>query len=349
MARSQSTGFHATGIHEPPRAVWRAALLAAVLASASTVGCRTARDDDSGLKTDLGESGNTEVATRFATYKAARETNELGCLGTTNLPRVMITGFGLFTGVEYNISGVVARTFADPTFTPATLTLQGSDSIGSAGVVSSGTVPASANGAVTSVRTMNIRGHDYEICVLALDVIWDLAAAIITYEAEAFQPKMIVMTGRGAQNAIFEGGALNKASIGSGGYQSSGAAHVNNAPQQAYVLPGGPDTAPMTWSNSLLHAKTKSLVSAIGHVVTFVPDARPSNNYICNNVSYVVLQAAAGAEIALAGGKIRWTPSITSEPKVGFFHYPSSATRTRSRIAQWIRVLATAIDTQLAQ
>lgn len=325
-------------------------VLALIVAAAAFGGCRTSGNGEgSAVKTDLGETGNTAVAERFEAYKERREANQLGCRPTTNFPRVIVTGFGLFSGAPYNISGVVARTFADPTFTPATIPLQGADTIGSNGVVSSGTVPASAEGAVARVRTMKIRGRDYEVCVLGLDVIWDLAAAIIVHEAEAFQPKMILMSGRGGQQAIFEGGAVNDASLGAAGYQSSGAMNYGNAPQQSYVLPDGPDSLPMTWSNSLLYQKTYSLISSLGHTSTYVANARPSNNYICNNVSYVVLQASTGAPISLAGGKVQWTPDITSQPKVGFFHYPASASNSRSSVTKWVRILATAIDTQLNQ
>lgn len=298
-------------------------------------------------KTDLGPTGNTQVAARFNAYKAKRASEATGCRGLTSATRVMVTGFGLFTGVDFNISGLVVQSFADTAFTPEDLALNGTDAIGTAGVVAAGLIPESAKGGVTSVRQMTIRGKEYEICFVTLDVLWDLAAAIIVQEAEAFQPAMIIMSGRGADQAIFEAGALNDAAVGLPGFSSSGSTQQANAPVGPPILPGRPYKSLMTWNKIALHAAAKPLVHSIGHTVTYAAGPRTTNNYICNNVSYVVLEAVNGAKMELAGGQIKWQPAINSQPKVGFFHYPPSATNERTKVATWVRLLATDIDTEL--
>lgn len=297
--------------------------------------------------TDLGAEGNQAVADRFNAYRQKRSTENGGCRPATSAKRVMITGFGLFTGVDYNISGVVAQSFADQAFTPEDLALNGSDAIGGSGSVGAGRIPESALGAVTTVRHMTIRGEEYEVCVLTLDVLWDLAAAIITLEAESFQPSMIIMSGRGASQAIVEAGALNDAQVGLEGYDASGSIDSVNAPVASPILLGRPTESRMTWNGAALAFAARPVVQSLGFTIGAASGPRRDNNYICNNVSYVVLEAARGAHLSLAGGLIAWSPAIQSDPKIGFFHYPGTATHDRAKVAGWVRVLATFIATEL--
>src|SRR5262245_49399126 len=91
-------------------------IIAAALLVPVFLSCSTDEDQGSEVKTQLGESGNRLVAKRY------KEFNQAGrhCQApTTGNKRVLVTGFGLFTGVEFNISGVVVSTFADEGMTSA--------------------------------------------------------------------------------------------------------------------------------------------------------------------------------------------------------------------------------------
>lgn len=302
-------------------------------------------DPNTEFETNLGQNGNTDVAQRFAAYKSHRQQNSLGCTSSSSAKRVMVTGFGLFDGVTYNLSGVIAQSLGSAAFTPQS-PLSGPDQIGLAGTVGAGSISSSAKGATTAVRTLRIRGIDYEVCTVVLDVIWDLAAAIIVHEAESFQPDMIFMSGIGGNDAVFEAGANNQA-LAYSGFASAGSSLPINTPVGGPVLPGSPVEVPMTWDAVALESATSSLIADIGYASVARTDATVGNTYICNNVSFVTLEAVRGIELRLANGEIRWTPSVTSAPKVGFFHYPSTGSNRRTDVAKWIRVVTTAIDTQL--
>ncbi len=314
--------------------------------------CSTESEEGSEVKTQLGASGNQAVARRYNDYVASG----VSCQNTGSGKHVLVTGFGLFSGVDYNISGVVVSSFADPSITSGTIDTdsnhassdqpQAASAVMMSSSVASGRLVEVNKGARVSQRSMTINGQAFEICFLTLDVQWDLAAAIIIHEAEIFKPAMILMSGRGAETANFEGGALNRA-MGLSGFTWSGAAHTDNTPQANYILLGRPMKSYMTWNSAQLAAATSDLVAANGFQVASFTGPRSDNTYICNNTSFVVLEAVKGAPISLAGGYLRLSPQITGSPKTGFFHFPAAADNSPDHIANWIKVLATAIDTTL--
>ncbi len=297
------------------------ALAAALLVPAFS-SCSTEDEQGSAVKTQLGVTGNQLVAKRFKEYK----TSGSHCEATGSGKRVLVTGFGLFTGVDYNISGVVVGSYAD-----------------GSGAVASGILAEENKGAVAKTRSLTINGKSLEVCFLTLDVQWDLAAAIIINETESFQPAFVLMTGRGSDTANFEAGALNKAMTLSG-FESDGDAHTDNTPQYDYILMNRPAKSWMAWNPAQLKAGTQDLIQSIGHQVTFASAPRSDNTYICNNVSYVVLEAIKGAHISLAGGYLRMNPVITGSPKAGFFHFPAAANNSPEDVAVWVKVLAKIMD-----
>jgi len=310
--------------------------------------CGSAPEAGSTVKTDLGYYGNLQVDAKFKAYK---QKPTLGCkAATTTSKRVIVTGFGLFSGVNYNISGVVVSSMADQTLTPSILSTNNFvESLNTlAGGASSGTINTVDSGARTVNRTMKLDGVSYDICFITMDVIWDLAAAIITYEMEAFKPHMVMMTGRGGASGIFEGGARNYATASSG-FESNGFSAPTNTPNQSYILAAKAlsSETPMTWDSKQLLAASKGLIDEIGLPMTYAQASRPSNNYICNNVSYVVLEAAKGTAIRLAGGRIKLYPTAAPSRVVGFMHFPDQADNSPTSVGNWVKVLATTIRTAL--
>jgi len=326
--------------------VFHAVVLAVVTLLVSR--CGSAPEDGSTVKTDLGYYGNLQVDAKFKAYK---QKPTPGCkAATTSNKRVIVTGFGLFSGVDYNISGVVVSSMASETFTPSGLVTNNfvESMSASSGTTHGGTITTVDSGARVVNRTMKLDGVSYDICFITMDVIWDLAAAIITYEMEAFKPHLVMMTGRGGASGIFEGGARNFATASSG-YESNGLSAPSNTPNQSYILAAKALSAetPMTWDSKKLLAASKSLIDEIGLPMTYAPASRPSNNYICNNVSYVVLEAAKGTAIRLAGGRIRLYPTAAPDRVIGFMHFPDQADNSRTSVGNWVKVLATTIRTAM--
>lgn len=297
-------------------------VLAAALSVPAFSSCSTEDEQSSDVKTQLGYSGNQLVAKRFRDFKNGTQ----HCRAAGAGKRVLVSGFGLFTGVDYNISGVVVGSMAD-----------------GSGAVSSGKLQASDRGASVKNRTMTINGKTLEICFLTLDVQWDFAAAILTHEIESFRPAFVLMTGRGGDTANFEAGALNRAMTLSG-FEANGAKHQDNTPQMDYILMNRPSKSYMAWSPTALRDATQDLVQSLGHQVTASSAPRTDNTYICNNVSYVVLEAIKGAHVSLAGGYLRMNPVINASTKAGFFHFPAAARNSPEDVAVWVKVLAKIID-----
>ena len=316
-----------------------AALLALPLCAGSAIDANA---------TDLGE-GNRAMKTRFDAWKERGPKSK-----ASDAPRrVMVTGFGLFSGVDYNISGVTVASMADPAFWPATVSLADLPEAGAEHVASGKLVDADL-GAKHWQRSLEIDGVTYEVCFLVLDVLWDLGAAIVLEEARRFQPHLIVMTGRGGRRTVFESGAVNSAT-GYSGFRYDGAPDRENVPATPHVidpaLPGVEAAIPMTWDAPRLAAAAKPIIEAMGrgHEVYAAPRARPENNYICNNISCAVLHGIARKDVALAGGEIRIEDIALPDTAAGFLHLPAAAQNTPAEVQAWCHVLARVMKTHFAE
>ena len=315
----------------------------------SVSSCKSPGDTASLPATDLSPAGNTRVATTFAAYQK----KEGGCHARGEGRRVMVTGFGLFAGVSYNISGAVVSSFADAAFTPEKI--DPTQVPGVHGTPASGILSDDEHGGRVINRAMEIGGAPVDICFLTLDTLWDLAAAIIVYEADRFKPDMILMTGRGGYGADFEGGAYNYAAP-EPGFNSDGSVAREVTPVVAAqararvspIIPGAEWKLAMSWDGPRLYGRVAPMIRALGFTPELHTDARDDNTYICNNVSFVVIAAARHEPIILAGGEIRMTTGWGAGAKVGFFHFPTGATAQADAVASWIQVLAAMIDAEIS-
>ena len=364
----------------------RSTRLLCVLATAMLgfAACKTTSDSD--LKTELGPEGNAKVVEQFKKYK--NKTAHCDSSGTGT--RIILTGFGLFSSppvnannVAYNISGLISRFIATPAVFPSTIDTN------SATIASNfknttfahySHMPAKAEGAYVTQRELIIDQKPVTVCLILLDVIWDQAAAIILYESTLFKPERIIMGGLNAgetQFGMFEAGAVNNATAYQG-FQPNGAPNLDNIPiadaqGDSPVLPrkdtGVEQTIAMTWDSKKLATFTSPVATQIPRGnkknvfnVRGEDAARPSNDYICNNVSFVILHGMKGAVINLAGGLLRFGPSSEKPaqgsniefieiPKdvgdgvksAGFFHYPDTATDEGQTMFGWSKVLAKAM------
>lgn len=299
-------------------------------------------------KTDLGESGNLLVAERFAAYKAAHPEGLCRPMGGGR--RVIVTGFGLFSGVPYNISGAVVRSMADPSFWPAEVRLD---------EASPGAAPptAAAQGPAGYNRRLVIDGESFDVCFLTLDVIWDLAGAIVIDEAARFKPEAILMTGRGSSDASFEAGSINAAS-GLSGFDSDGRSLEDNRPRSQWLLQDYPvqHALPMTWNAAELAEANRGDIRSLGYRATGQTAARRDNDYLCNNISFVVAHAMTDKPTRLAGGKLVLpSPELSRLPVVGFLHFPAvdslhpDLQDYGEGIFGWSKVLARTLRTTLSR
>jgi len=136
------------------------------------------------LFTDLGEAGNAAVSSEFDAYRSAHPSG--ACRAEGPGKRVLLTGYGLFAGRGYNISGEVVRAMADPAFWPSDLLLAERGAFADGQPYARRLTPEQfSNGAVAHSRSLRLDGQPYQVCFLALNVAWDLAAAILEEPSQA--------------------------------------------------------------------------------------------------------------------------------------------------------------------
>jgi hypothetical protein len=280
--------------------------------------------------TDLGEAGNRAVARRFAEYLEKGS----GCEPVDgSLPRVMLAGFGLFSGVPFNISGaVIDHLQGDGTFRED----------------ARGILTDADRGARVVSRVLNLPSGPVDACLLILDVQWDLAASILIHEIRRFEPLSVIMSGRGSFGAIVESGAQNRA-VFAPGFNPDGSMNEDNRPVAPPILMGESETAPMLWDQAYLGERIRSRVEAAGHDLVLPASFRPSNEYICNNISYAVLKALEGRPISLAGGLVNFEPQTSAVLSAGFFHYPARIEFSRDSIEAWSAILLEIADASLSR
>ncbi len=289
--------------------------------------------------TDLGD-GNDDVAKMFESYKKGGPRTKK----SDAKRRVMMTGFGLFSGVDYNISGVVVESMASEDFWPTEILATAMYAPPKQENVGKGVLKKKDGGARVWQRTLKVAGEEYEVAFLLLDVLWDLGPAITLYEAQHFQPHLIIMTGRGGKRAVFEGGAVNNATKHPG-FRYDGKADGKNRPVRSFVLDpeltGIEAAIATTWDNQKLADMAREQIQAIGDAkfeVVAPAKARPENNYICNNITAAVMHGLKGVDVELAGGKIKLKDVKLPDTRGGFFHYPAAATNKAWHVWQWCSV-----------
>jgi pyrrolidone-carboxylate peptidase len=295
------------------------------------------------LATDLGHSGNQRVAAAFEAYRQ----NSRGCQAQGSQKRVLVTGFGLFQDYKFNISGVIVESMSNPDFFPARIDTTWPTHVPKIEPMP-GRLSNSDNGGKAYNRVLNLDGVNYDFCFLLLDAQWDLAAGIAVHEISRFQPHMVLMTGAGGFEAIFESGAINKTDR-KAGYSAEGESLGSlNRPRSTWILPDAPanDYQEMNWDTSFLAAAARPLIGAMRYQTSVNSPGNASESYICNNLSYVVLRALRGHPVTLAGDQIK-LPAVrgAQAARVGFLHIPAmrmvgEGYTFAGEVSGWSRILA---------
>jgi len=264
-------------------------------------------------RTDLGP-GNQYVFDRFESYKQ----NGFICdEPKLDQKRVILSGFGPFSGSSTNISGEVLKF------------MTGIESVDAAFDV------------VGAARELVIENQSVQICFLITATTWDLAAAILVSEAERFQPDFILMTGQGTSKFVLETTAINQ-TLFSVGYAMDGSSLIENKPLKNFVLPAGPGiqaSIDMSWNESAVEQAIEFKTAALGYAADVESAVISPDNYICNNLRFVVAHAAQGVALELAGGLIQLQPQFVTEPFVGFAHYPLGVSLEAASLEAWGEIL----------
>jgi pyrrolidone-carboxylate peptidase len=319
---------------------YRLIAAATLVATMSFGSCRSPKSRVSKVLTDLG-SDNEAVAERFNQYKAKRDHCSLVPRDKAKY-RVILAGFGPFSGLEFNTSSLVAMNFSaqlDHT---------------QAGLISPLINKDDADGIVRQ-DIVSIDGVKVAVCAVSASVIWDLAAAIYLHEAQNFKPDLIIMSGMDGGNptlGTWEHHAMNVAKS-MHGYERNGSQSSVTPKEPAdgsdpLILPGGPEVLPMTWNAKRLVEVTSPMVRKFfTNFDVQTSDEETPGKYLCNNVSYVMLAGLAGHPLPLAGGKMSMKINGLESVRAGFFHYPWDSEQDADAVRHWSEVLAAAIKSEI--
>jgi hypothetical protein len=266
-------------------------------------------------ETTFERGGNLEVVSRYKTFVS----RDQHCAPVSDGPRVILTGFGIWDNSSISYSGYLVDNLSDPRFWSeediAPFPIENY-------AAHDGRLGIDEGARIVNRAFRLANGQKISACLIVVDVLWDFAGAVVATEMDRFQPQSVVMTGVGPQDAV-EGGALNLTSR-LAGYYPNGTSDDLNRPISRTILPDEKvnQEIPMTWDLR----KVASAAKIFKPDVIVHQKAELDNNYICNNVSYIALEAANGRTLQLADGDLVLKPDVRSRPNVGFFHFDNRTT-----------------------
>lgn len=273
-------------------------------------------------------------------------------------PRVLLSGFGRFLYVKDNVTGRIVSRLAgfdypvtDP---PASGQIDPPE-------------PQTRAGVKLGVRVSDAR--EVDLCSVVLPVFWDLAAAILAREIEAFQPDLVVMNGvaDSRQSMWIELGSMNRAKSLPDGSDLLTPWALDGG-DDIPIIASGPPSAGLLMSWAPVHEAATAAIRARQRVQAsrnssaesaedggtdsaaagspseappsfgdILPDAklagypRGSNTYLCNNLTYVInqLMENPGQSVDLLEA-LDPTDLVDDRLVVSISTPPPSAARSRS-------------------
>ena len=156
------------------------------------------------------------------------------------------------------------------------------------------------------------------------------------------------MTGVSSK-AYLEAGAFKFADF-KPGYNSDGTPDTINTPFSRVILPNpkAPLELAMNWDRRKLAGLITPLLNKMGVQLMIPDEARSGNWYICNDMSYLALAAAKNLRLRLAENKIVLKPSVHSNPKIGFFHFPNVRSLEPRLVHNYAHVILTLAEGMLS-
>lgn len=294
----------------------------------------------------------------FATSYASR------CVrSATGRPRVLLTGFGRFMGINDNATGRIVSALVPSARYPETVAP-------GAGEVD----PPDAQLSVGTTTIVLPGAGPVDVCAMILPVYWDLAAILIAREMDAFEPNFVLMNGvAGSRQPLWiELGSANRAAALDDGSNQLRPAVSGNEPFAKIV-----DTAPREEeirANSLSWRAVEGAARATimrrasdvdggKRLDEVLPDVklagfpRPSNTYLCNNVTYVtgylmnhpgqvvrLLKASPVVRGAVNEVQVTMRTDLRAVPRA-FMHWPSQMADKHH--AAGAEVMRSILDAQL--
>ncbi|MEM9691262.1 MAG: hypothetical protein AAGA56_01845 [Myxococcota bacterium] len=258
----------------------------------------------------------------------------------SDAPRLLVTGFGRFGVHADNASGRIVAALLDeleyPSWSAPPET--GVDPVADQLAVAQRTVTWPGVGAV-------------ELCAMVLPVYWDVAAALVLAEAEAFAPDITVMNGiaGSSQPVWIEMGAINRTSRrpdGSGVVRPFEAGPVVRGADLVAANVGSWEqirdaaTAAIRDETERAGPSGRSLSRIAAGKAQLAGFPRSTNTYLCNNTTFAVNYAFdhPGQYFTLLeashvpddyDGRWPWWHDVTLNPDLRerarfFLHWPSS-------------------------
>ncbi len=164
------------------------------------------------------------------------------------------------------------------------------------------------------------------------------------------------MMGRsGPHSVVYESGAINRA-MSMSGYSSNGSMDPYNIPVEPWVLDEYPldYELPMSWDNQRLAKINDLSIQSLGYRVQAPFQARSENDYICNNLSYVLIHGTRNPTTKLVAGQIVVETEGLNHTQVGFLHLPAVDLKHpqlddyRQGIFEWAKIVMQTVKHTLA-
>jgi hypothetical protein len=284
----------------------------------SVAGCAASTDNE------VDEVGNAEDSVKVDTSSpraraqydanlAFAKSYKPHCTGAASgRPRVIVTGFGRFMSVTNNATGRMVSALSGVAY-PETEP------------PADGKVDSPSPQLAVGMTTLDLpHAGKVDVCAMILPVYWDLAAALIAKEVDAFGPSFVMMNGVAGdrQPTWIELGSVNRAApLDDGSNQLRPAVGKNQS--YAPIVPNaskadGARGLLLSWDH--VHAAAAATIAkhaadmegderfdAFVSGVEFAGYPRESNTYLCNNVTYVTnyLMSYPGKSVSLMSASVK--------------------------------------------
>jgi pyrrolidone-carboxylate peptidase len=334
--------------------------------------CVAPTDDVDSSEDDVKVLTNTPLAVKqYKVNLAFAKTYKPRCKAkasalSSRRPRVLVTGFGRFLSNVHNATGEMVTRLVPNMKYPLTAKPE-------EGWVD----PPGPQTVVKLATTSWPKSGEVDVCAMVLPVFWDLAAALVLAEIDAFSPDLVVMNGvAGSRQPLWlEMGAINHADAnedGSGNLYAVDGPVVSTAAKSEYgranLLSWQPVKEAMVAAIEE-HGDVIAAADADGVVnetrfdeilpgVAFAGYPRTSNTYLCNNTTYTVgyvmdhpqktVRLMEPSESKYGSGlAVMHKLNRSFVPRV-FVHWPSELVHSAAQLDAGAAVLAAGIDAQLS-
>ncbi len=352
----------------------RLLFLSTLLPLAAACAAHTGADDGSADASESPVTVDTSTSATRAQYDANvafvtayRSKCDAGTGASASKPRVLLTGFGRFESVVDNATGRLVEEIVPGATYPVTAPpASGVDDPAPQLRVASADIDLPGVGSV-------------RVCGMILPVYWDVAAALVAREADAFAPDLVLMNGvAGDRQPIWiELGGVNRAARledGSNVLTPTGRG-VGDVPLIETAPASESALGNLLTFDAVKNAATAELATIasedarsgetplanilLGAIRTSYP--RSTNTYLCNNVTYTVnylmshsgptapsvtlLRASKSVRGSANSVPVRIARDMTAVPH-GFVHWPSEL--GAAEVPRAARVLRAMLAAQLA-